>query len=459
MKKSTKAASPTSPKSNVSQTDDTPNQNASAQPTPNNAVVPFRLGKDEMNLVEHPFALLRRGATDSVIHLEWDKIHPRTGKTVHAEWRVSGDPILGLPGPVEERLYLVLMELSREQGFPQRVIFSRGDILRRLSIADTAQNYATLHDAFLRLKTVTIDAKRSFWNVAAQDFSAHRMFNILDDVEVVDEAAGRRKGQVSLALSSFLWSEVMYSSIVAGNIRSLSIDFALSLELPLSARLFRYLDKHRTGDKDQNRNKFEIELHRLCEIHLGMTRARYASKLKERLAPAFQELKERGFLAEVRYEPMKSQAGAEKVVFYFTNGLLNAEDDVEVAATDSLRIQHHTPHATQSESEEITVAPAPTGFSPIDLILSWDMEDEEARGAACDAVFEELDTATREKIENGLWEVMPPFLQNNRSLPGARSTLARHRRARVLGDYADRVRAVLEEAARAETGAARVAEG
>jgi len=457
MKKSIKAASPTSPKSNVSQTGDTLNQNASAQHPTNNAVVPFRLGKDEMNLVEHPFALLRRGATDSVIHLEWDKIHPRTGKTVHAEWRVSGDPILGLPGPVEERLYLVLMELSREQGFPQRVIFSRGDILRRLSIADTAQNYATLHDAFLRLKTVTIDAKRSFWNVAAQDFSAHRMFNILDDVEVVDEAAGRRKGQVSLALSSFLWSEVMYSSIVAGNIRSLSIDFALSLELPLSARLFRYLDKHRTGDKDQNRNKFEIELHRLCEIHLGMTRARYASKLKERLAPAFQELKERGFLAEVKYEPMKSQTGAEKVVFYFTNGLLNAKDDVEVSTSVPAPVPQIPTEGMQIE--EVVVAPAPTGFSPIDLILSWDMEDEEARGAACDAVFEELDTATREKIENGLWELMPPFLQNNRSLPGARSTLARHRRARVLGDYADRVRAVLEEAARAETAITRVAEG
>jgi len=457
MKKSIKAASPASPESNASQADDTPAQNASAQVATNNAVVPFRLGKDEMNLVEHPFALLRRGATDSVIHLEWDKIHPRTGKTVHAEWRVAGDPILGLPGPVEERLYLVLMELSREQGFPQRVIFSRGDILRRLSIADTAQNYATLHDAFLRLKTVTIDAKRSFWNVAAQDFSAHRMFNILDDVEVVDEAAGRRKGQVSLALSSFLWSEVMYSSIVAGNIRSLSIDFALSLELPLSARLFRYLDKHRTGDKDQNRNKFEIELHRLCEIHLGMTRARYASKLKERLAPAFQELKERGFLAEVRYEPMKSQTGAEKVVFYFTNGLLNANDDVEVSTS----VSPHVPQIpTQGmQNEEVVVAPAPTGFSPIDLILSWDMEDEEARGAACDAVFEELDATTQENIEKGLWEAMPPFLQNNRSLPGARSTLARHRRARVLGDYADRVRAVLEEAVRAETGATKVAEG
>jgi len=346
-----------------------------------------------------------------------------------------------------------MMELSREQGFPEQVMFSSGDVLRRLGIADAAKNYAMLHDAFLRLTSVTIDAKNSFWLAQADDFAASVMFGLVDEVKTTEEGGGRRKGQIPLALSSFRWSQTMYSSIVAGNIRSLSIDFALSLDLPLSARLFRYLDKHRTGEKDCNRNKFEIELFRLCEIHLGMTRARYASKLKERLAPAFQELKDREFLADVQFEPMKSQESAEKVVFYFTNGLLNADGEVEMPATISPR----TPHTIQSE--EILVAPAPTGFSPIDLILSWDMEDEEARNAACDAVFEELDDATRENIEKGLWEAMPPFLQNNRSLPGARSTMARHRRARVLGEYGNRVRAVLEEAARAETGATRIAEG
>jgi len=453
-KKIEKAASPAlSPSENLSPEDSTSQKTKKS----NEKAVSksFRLGKDEMNLVEHPFAVLKRGATGSVIHLEWEKKHPRTGKTIKAHWRIEGSGELGLPGPVEERLYLVMMELSREQGFPEQVMFSSGDILRRLGIADAAKNYAMLHDAFLRLTSVTIDAKNSFWLAQADDFAASVMFGLVDEVKTTEEGGGRRKGQVPLALSSFRWSQTMYSSIVAGNIRSLSIDFALSLELPLSARLFRYLDKHRTGDKDQNRNKFEIELFRLCEIHLGMTRARYASKLKERLAPAFQELKQRGFLADVQFEPMKSQESAEKVVFYFTNGLLNADGEVEMPATVSPEIEYHTLHAIQSE--EVLVAPAPTGFSPIDLILSWDMEDEEARNAACDAVFEELDATTREKIENGLWEIMPPFLQNNRSLPGARSTLARHRRARVLGDYADRVRAVLEEAARAETGATKVA--
>ena len=80
---------------------------------------------------------------------------------------------------------------------------------------------------------------------------------------------------------------MLYQSLIAGNLRSFPLEFALALDLPLSARLFRYLDKHRTGDTQNVRNKYEIELHRLCEIHLGMTKAKYASKLKERLVAGF----------------------------------------------------------------------------------------------------------------------------------------------------------------------------
>lgn len=82
---------------------------------PLTAELPFRLGKDEMNLIEHPFGLLKRG-DEAELYLEWEKVHPRSGKKFKASWRVMTNEKLGLPGPPEERLYLVLMELSRGQG-------------------------------------------------------------------------------------------------------------------------------------------------------------------------------------------------------------------------------------------------------------------------------------------------------------------------------------------------------
>ena len=384
-----------------------------------------RLGKDEMNLVEHPFALLRR-TSETVFHLEWEKTHPRTNKPVKASWRVTGDSELGLPGPVEERLYLVLMELSREQGWPQKVMFSRHDILQRLGMSKTQSAYETLHHAFLRLNAVMIDAKRSFWKADAQDFAASLQFHILDETELIDEAPGRRKGQIPLALSSFTWGRILHQSFVTGNIRSLHIDFALSLELPLAARLFRYLDKHRTGNTDMVRNQYEIELHRLCEIHLGMTKAKYASKLKERLLPALTELQNRGFLAEWSFEPMKTAQGSEKVVFTFANGALQ----LEIAA--------ETPTAPNE-----TVNPLKPMFAMLSQI-EYDDDDGAHLDATCDRVFAALDAEVQAKINARARESLPPFLQQTMSAPGALRGMEKERRAMVWSEHKAAVRDALK---------------
>ena len=439
MKKAKKAASPQSP-------------SALAKASKNPA--PYRLGKDEMNLVEYPFAVLRRSDGDKPIHLVFEKKHPRTGRIIKATWRVYGESALGMPGPFEERLYLVLMELSREQGFPERVMFSRADVLRRLGIAKKAKNYQMLHDAFVRLTLVTIDAQHSFWLTRAQDFAASVIFGIIEDVQMTEEKPGRRKGQIPLALSSFRWSEIMFSSLAAGNIRSINIQFALSLELQLSTRLFRYLDKHRTGDADNTRNKFEIELHKMCEYHLGMAHTPYKSKLKERLAPAIEELKARGFLTEVAFEPMKTQPGDEKAVFFFSNLPLSA-DSVALART-------------QTNPQSLI----PVGMSPVELILAHDhaalnasapdpvevtlsvlLGDWKEVDAACERVRAGLGADEQKTIEEWALDNVPEFVRRNLCEAGAKATFERKRCARVWEQYGPQVRANLEEMARREVAA------
>ena len=418
-------------------------------------VIAERLGKDEMNLVEHPFALLRRARKGEIINLQWDKVHRTTGKSFVATWRVSGDSELGLPGPTEERLFLVLMELSREQGWPQTVMFSRGDILRRLSLKKSQASYSGLHNNFLRLVGVRIDAKRSFWDAVKQNYKASLMFALLDRVEMVDEPAGERRGQLPLALSSFKWSDDMYASLVAGNIRSLDVDFALSLQLPLSARLFRYLDKHRCGDTQSARNKFEIGLKRMCDIHLGMALSPYASKLKERLRDAHEELKARGFLSEVVYEPMKSHPGEEKVVYYFANqSLLRIETEALKAALADNAQQAASVAAIFSAPPDATVPVATLHAqlvpSQISLMLAMDLSDENICGAACDAIFEALDAPAREAINAWAKAKMPEMLQINLSCEGARNNMTRHRRTRVLSEHSEQVKEYLLTAIKKE---------
>lgn len=275
------------------------------------------LGKDEMNLVEHPFAMLwKNDDPHGVIYHEWETRHPTNGRTLKAWWRVSGDSELGLPTASDERVYIVLMALTREAGFESQTIsFIRSDVLKHLGWPNNNQSYEMLKGAFARLKGVSIRAQNAFWNPAAKSFSTVG-FNMIDSYELFHETPGVKpdpsKGRRE-PRSWFKWSDVMFESFQNGNIRSVDLHFALSLKRPLSLRLFRYLDKKAFSD----RATFEIALRDLCELHLNMAvEGRYDTKLKAGLRPAHDELVERGFLQAVSFAAMKTKQG-QKVCYTF----------------------------------------------------------------------------------------------------------------------------------------------
>ena len=263
----------------------------------------LRLGKDEMNLIEHPFAVLwQKEPNDNIMTLEWDARHPKTGKAVPASWSVAGHADFGLPTPTDERVYLVLLELTREANFEAPTVrFSRYDICKRLGWQPSPKSYVMIQSAFDRLKGVTITAKNAFWNPKSHSFR-NTGFNIIDYYDINAEPPGRKsKDQIELPLSWFKWSDVMFDSFQSGYIRTLDLDFALGLKGDIALRLYRYLDKKAYNGRDT----FEIELFTLCIEHLGMKPTKYPSKLKERLLKAHDELKSLGFLREVSYGEMK----------------------------------------------------------------------------------------------------------------------------------------------------------
>jgi hypothetical protein len=276
----------------------------------------IRTGKDELNLIEHPFASMwDKEANDAVIHYEWEARHPVTGKMVQASWRVEGSPTMGLPKPSDERVYLVLLELTREAHFQNQIInFTRYDLVQRLGWADTERSYKMLYAAFERLKAVSITARNAFWEPRVKSFR-NVGFSIIDNFDIINEKPGRKpknQDQVELPVSYFRWNDVMFQSFQAGYMRTLDLGLALSLKGDIALRLYRYLDKKAYD----GRSRFEIELGSLCERHLGMRPARFPSKHKERLKGAHEELMARGVLAGVSYEPMKTKK-AEKVCYSF----------------------------------------------------------------------------------------------------------------------------------------------
>jgi hypothetical protein len=276
-------------------------------------------GRDEMNLAGNPFALLQAASRNgqSFIKNEWERTLPN-GKIVTAKWEVNGHTELGLPGPNEELLYLVLLQITREAAdekgiWPQKVYFTRGRILEMMKWSDSAPSYKTLRECLIRLSNVQVNADNAFWDAKAKMPYETISFGLINEFALATEPCGR-KGQGITGRSWFEWNKTVYESFLAGNVRSLALDFVLSLNLPTTRRLFRFLDMMR-GANTPPKREFTIGIFKLCE-RLGMTPYKYASKIKEKLEPAIKELEKRGYLESVRYEKGKND---ENAIFRFAN--------------------------------------------------------------------------------------------------------------------------------------------
>lgn len=273
-------------------------------------------GRDEMNLAGNPFALLQAASKSSQTYIrrEWSRTLS-SGKVVNATWNVNGDAVLGLPGPNEELLYLVLLQISREQKdqtgeWPQTVHFSRHDLLNRLKWQDGPREYKNLRDGFFRLQAVSIQSEYSFHDPRTGAPMPAIAFNLIDSFGFVDEKKNRRA--VDMPFSWFKWSDIFLNSLRAGNVRSLALDFTLSLDSPISRRLFRLLELLRHARKPPL-DEVKLDVFAVRD-RLGMTNYAYTSKIKQVLSPAIEELISRGYLASVEYEKVKR---AETAFFRF----------------------------------------------------------------------------------------------------------------------------------------------
>lgn len=268
-----------------------------------------RLGKDEINLILYPwFSLWHKEASDTIISREW------TTEYGPCSWTVTGHPQLGLPTPQDLRVVLACMELTRESGLEQTVTFSRFNLLQRLNWEPTSRNYEMLDSAFHRLQGARIRAKNSFRqgkSILMEDVS----FNIIDHVRIVKGRPGRKPKKPlpdrDLPVSSFKWSDTLFESIQSGYLATLDLDFAFSIRNDVALALYRLL-RVKTY---HNREFFEMELSEFYHRHLGLRPTPYASKMKERLKPAHDELIAVGYLSRVEYLPLKSRKG-EKICYY-----------------------------------------------------------------------------------------------------------------------------------------------
>jgi hypothetical protein len=262
-----------------------------------------RTGKDEMNLIEHPIALLvdRRKPDQKAIHCQVP-VRGKNGQIVKATWRVTGSEEYGLPFAGDEDIILVLLELTKEQGFRSRTVnFSRYELIRQIKgegFNPGGTEYRRVEDALRRLNGVSIETDH-WWDNRLKRYGTYG-FHILEDYALFEEPSGpkAKRGQLPMRASFITWDKHLFDSFTAGYIKSIDLSRYFALTGAVSKRLYRYLDKKFYDGKP----KFEIGLRLLAHEHIGVSRKfQYDSRIRQAMEKAHEELVAVGFLSGVEY--------------------------------------------------------------------------------------------------------------------------------------------------------------
>lgn len=207
---------------------------------------------DELNLIEYPLMLFGENEIEEAKQTRvreytitaWDK-----GKSKHllqGYVKIYGisDNLRNFLYPYEEEVLLELIKISSETYFKSKVIELENInlLLERMSWKRCGKNYYKLKEAFLHLTGITIDTNL-FWNRKVEAYE-RRIFHIIDRIS--SDRFGHKnpnKRNAGKRIVEIEWSETIYNSFIAGNIKPLNLTFYKSLESPVAKRLYRVIDR------------------------------------------------------------------------------------------------------------------------------------------------------------------------------------------------------------------------
>jgi Replication initiator protein A len=280
-------------------------------------LVPVVLGKDEMNLAEYPFSVLtHRIPRHRKTYSFTQRITDHQGTVIKQSWSVLGSDKYGLPTPYDDDVLMALLYCYKEHK-PQgkKIHFSLYKLCQIMQKTLSMREYDRLRDSLNRLTSTTIVATNCFYDNLAKSWVSEA-FHLFDRYKLYQE----RKGRAASPYLSFIeMSEFFYRSVAVANyIKDLNLGIYYSLALPISKRLFRYLDKNR-----YKKRRYEEAIMRMAR-KLPLTYA-YPSQVKQKLVRAHEELLRHGYLTNVTYG--LTHEGEDKLIYEFADGGASLEGD------------------------------------------------------------------------------------------------------------------------------------
>lgn len=266
-----------------------------------------RTGRDELRLIEVPFALAdkRQRVEDGEypVLVFFDRITGPNSTRVERRWEVQPGRNGHMLAP-DEQLVLALIKLSFDESFKsEKVHFSRYELCKIMNWSLQKASYERISEGLKRMAGVRIIAKPAKFDPITGEFSEYN-FGIIQSYELYTEKKGGHD-------KSFIrWNADFLESLRGGNIRSINLDVFFNIRSTLGKRLYRYL-----GAKSYRNSNFAIGLNRLAFEKMGLARTTKPSILKKKLLDAHEELLECGLGFEYDLFPAKSEG--EKLIIKY----------------------------------------------------------------------------------------------------------------------------------------------
>lgn len=248
----------------------------------------------EQNLEEYPLFELKARRRGTKARVFERNIVGDNGLSFNQVWKVIPSGEYGMPGPVDQDVYLAVLQLLQQRGgMPENgeLHFSLYELRKVLRWADdSSKAYKQIRDSLLRIATTSVQSKQAF-------YSAHEKRRITDTFTVwsVHFAEHEVDGAPVRERHILRFHPIFIRNYLAQYLKGLDADFYWSLRSPLSKRLYRLVDLQRNGGMSWRTDLFAVR----DQVPLHYS---YPSQIKRALQKTHEELEHRSFLLGIEYE-------------------------------------------------------------------------------------------------------------------------------------------------------------
>lgn len=248
----------------------------------------------ESNLEEYPLFELKTRQRSKAARTFERTIQGDGDVSLHQVWKVIPSGEYGMPGPVDQDVYLAVLQLLQQRGgMPEdgELKFSLYELRKLLGWSDDSGGaYNQIKDSLLRIATTSVQSKNAFY-IAGDKTRLNDTFTIWS-VHFSEHESG---GVTVRERHMLRFHPIFIRNYLAQYLKGLDADFFWSLKSPFSKRLYRLVDHERKGGLSWKTDVFSLK------NQLPLADYQYASQIKRALQKAHEELTERGFLSGVYY--------------------------------------------------------------------------------------------------------------------------------------------------------------